>query len=210
MACSVGSKVQSKNDHMVNENFEKISMISGTAEIDIWIDETVLVGIVSTDSASESRYNELLSKTDLVWYEPPVRGIPLPTYGEPISVIFKMLKRKDGEKISQENCESLQLLRETYSENFGPGIFYESGETWGVLSNVITVGFKYGTSEAFIQKQLKSLGATRIMSTDPPEHYRVEFPKDWGYKIIDVGKDLFKLDEVNFVENQFQVIDSFD
>lgn len=207
IACSPAPRQVFETDTMVNENKEALLMPAGTGEEKIWIDRSLIVGIVSVDSSLESKYSDLVEKVDMEWYTPPVSNLQIGVHGEPSPVIFKMLKRKDGQPISNDNSAELEVLRETFPINFGPGMFYETGQVWGILTNVITIRFERETSEATIQDLLKAAGAERIMPIDH-EFYRAEFPKRWGYKIIDVGKELFKLEEVNYVENQYNVINT--
>lgn len=188
-------------------NLKEHTMMNGSQLEKIWIDESVIVGIVSDNLTGLDSISEVLKELKLEWYSPPISRIQLENYGEPNPVSFRMLKKLDRMLVSKENSNELKKLRELYWDNFGPGIFYESGKTWGVLSNVITIQFERNISQGKIDELLTSINASKTLQMGENE-YRIEYPMSWGYKVLDIAKELFELKEVNYVENQYRVINS--
>ncbi len=187
-------------------DMKESTMMNGEQQYKIWIDKSLIVGIVSDnyiglDSLSEM-LNELKLECDTSLSIRTEIGIPKSLSN------FTFLKKMDETPVSQENSHELEKLRERYGNSFGPGIFYESGKILGVLSNAITVQFEQRISQERIDEILKSIKATKIVKIRENE-YHVECPKSWGYKVLDVSKVLFELKEVRYVENQYRVIKSF-
>lgn len=211
-SCSSGKVVDGSKSSIPKNQVEERAMnrvvgtiMVGTRVEKIWMDESVIVGIVSENYVGLEDLTEVLKGLELEWYTPQIIGILPENHERYNPSYFKQLKRVDGKPISQDNSPELAQLRTLYWDNFGPGMFYESGQTWGVLSNVINVRFERAVDKKTIEKILKSTQAIKI-SQVVEEEYRVEYPKRWGYKILEVAKELFELEKVNYVENEYRVI----
>jgi len=185
---------------------EEYTMMTGETEVKIWIDKYIIVGIIHDNTTYIDSLSEVLNELKLEW---DTSSVIRTNIGIPISPSsFTFIKRTDDKPISQENSSELEKLRAKYSSNIGPGIYYETGKVWGVLSNSLTVYFERGTNEERISEILNSSKAIKYIQVRENQ-YHVVFPKNWGYKVIDVGKQLFELEEVRAVENQFRAIKTF-
>lgn len=195
---SVASVISSKI------NLEKHTMIQGDQEVKIWIDLSIISGIVGDNYLNLDSVSAVLEDLNLEEDTSPVirRDIiihPIPTSD------FAFFKRTDNEPFSQENSPELEKLRTLYWNNFGPGIYNENGIISGILSYSVTVYFESHTSQDRINEILSLSKATKFFR-QVENGYHVEFPKSWGYKVIDVAKQIFEFQEVKSVEHKIHHI----
>jgi hypothetical protein len=178
-------------------------ILAGGGQQKVFINHYIVVGIMDSNSPYLDSIATTLKSLNLVWDDSKVIrtdfGLP------PYSINFNFFKREDKKSISYENSLELKKLRELYWNNFGPGIYDSSGRISGVLSNSLTVKFKRGIDKDSASQILTSYEATKFIEVRVDE-YHVEFPKSWGYKILDVAKEINEYNEVQYVENQIQTI----
>lgn len=194
---------------MVNVTFsekkvlEEYTIMTGEQETKIWIDRSIIAGIVHDSYPNLDSVSQVLHDLKLEWDTSPVlRTSPEMT---PSTSHFTFIKRTDGKPISQENSPEFEKLREQFGDNFGPGIFNENGIILGVLSNSITVYFERGTSQDRINEILTLSKATKFIEVRENQ-YHAEFPKSLGYEVIAIAKYIFNFKEVSSVENKINVI----
>ena len=194
----------------VKSKLRKGHLLLGDRTEKCYFNNHLIVGIVTKALMKTESIEIILNDLELEWNMDSKKTIQPIRIGRRQDFSFGVLRKKSRQRFTKENCKELELLRNEYLSNFGPGIYHKSGEIWGVLSNTLKVGFKKGMEKEKIEELLQSYGAIRITlrPSQSYDRYIVDFPKHLGYEIIDIGDNLLKLDEVNFVANQYQVINN--
>lgn len=187
------------------EKLSKSEFMNGDKSIPVWTNESLIVGLALVSPVSKDSMHEVMNEFDLKPYGPKSIGM---SFGGNIGsggLNYSFLAHSDGSKILHKGSPELKRLRELYMDSFGPGIYSESGEVRGVLSNFILVTLasrKEMKDLDPILKRTKALGAVRYRGNQ----YRIEYPKEWGYKVLEVGSQLLRHRIITSVENETRVI----
>ncbi|GGH64795.1 hypothetical protein [Phaeocystidibacter marisrubri] len=184
-------------------NLEVNSMVSGSSELEIWINRTLVVGTVMPGMDSLSC---LLEELDLEADTDRVVRYRIDVHPQP-SISYSFYKRNDRAPIDSKHSRALAELRSAYFDNFGMGLYDENGIAYGVFSNIITVDFAPRTPVDRIDQILNTHEATRFFRWRE-NTYHVEFSKGIGYDILEVAKSLLNYDEVTGVNHRIRVINS--
>ena len=116
---------------------------------------------------------------------------------------FIPFRRKDNQPFSAEEGAALQQLRTQFGDSFGPVVISESRVLQGALQPQLLVRFRSDPSEEAAAAALKAYGATNQRFLVDQAAYLVDFPKHWGYKMADIGKQLLSDEQVTYVENRY-------
>lgn len=180
-----------------------VTMINGDKEVTIRINKHVVAGMVPlypADSISKT-LNELNLEP---YHSDDVSSIP--PGGQPTGG-FTLYKSAHNKAISANRSRELEKLRTLYPDSFGPGIYDEHGAITGILTHKIYVAVEPYVGEWRIKRLLKSGKAIKIQRAgqiDTYHQYRVEFPKSWGYRILDVAKQISRHKKVKYVDHQIR------
>lgn len=195
------SLLNAKKNH-----FKKDLLYTGGKPTTVYVDKSRIVGIVDFSYMDSGSLSTLLKDLGLE-LTPPRTFTFDHNYGpSPSAVHFVFVKKAGDNSIANGNSEELTVLREQFGRNFGPGIYDESGRISGVLSNAITIKFKSGTSKEKMKSILATFNTSRVIEMSPPYTFRLEFPNDFGYKVLDICDQFNKYESVEYIQNHIRHI----
>jgi len=142
------------------------------------------------DSSNNVEFENLLNELGLV------RQVK--NSGNNTLVIFR---KKKEEEFSTSNSQVLQRLRQRYGDVFGPVVLNSNYTLRGALLNELIVKFTSDTDQNEAEAYFAKFGATQVYYQVHQSAYKVVFPDSWGYKIVDVGKEIFDHERISYVEN---------
>lgn len=184
-------------------SLELSAMVQGNVVKKVWIDKSLVVGIVMPNMDS---LPELLNDNNLEPHVDRVIRIQLGSYPTS-SINYSFYSRTDGESINTQYSQELQELRSAYGDHFGVGIYNEQGIIVGVLSNSITVDFERRTPISTIDSILSEPKPVRFFRWRDNTYY-VEYEKGIGYELLNVAQSLLEYDNVESISHQINVINS--
>lgn len=202
-SCSSGKVVdgsKSSSRTSMNNHLRKGTLAMGNVLQPYLFNDYQIAGmdISKTNKARSEEFDALLLELGLIRIEDMVQNGSPPT--------FISFKRKDNQPFHPDNDIALEQLRVHFGDSFGPVVIHESHVLQGALQPQIIVKFKQDVSDKDALSILREYKAIDHVFLVDQGAYLVHFPKGWGYKMMDVGKQLLSDERIVYVENRYFAI----
>lgn len=156
------------------------------------------VDISKVDTSRSQAFNALLIELGLE------RIIDTSPFHEPQT--FICYRKRDNDPFLIEEDKIIETLRYLYGDSFGPVVLNELKRLQGALQNKLIVKLNQETANDAARNIFEKYGAEDFTFMVDQQAYLVEFPKDWGYKLIDIGKRMLEDEQISYVENSINTI----
>lgn len=195
------TEVQPNKHSSMNNKLYKGQLLAGEELQEYFFNDYLIAGtdFSLADISRKEEFESLLKELNLMRVETE-DGL------ENSSQLFIQFKKTDNQPFSKESDTTLKIIRNNFGNSFGPVVYMNPNFLQGALNNQVIVKFIGELSSDKENEILKGYGCTSSFFMVDQQAYLVEFPRDWGYVITDVGKKMLANEQILYVENLYHPV----
>ncbi len=198
VGCSTATLIETRenNAEMRNEALRTGFLAEGDVSNTYYFNDDLIAGKSKSyvDAAKQAQFNTMLEALELV-------NVNADQNFSNAEIVF--LKRKDGRAFSYKNDPALAQLRKAFGLDFGPVILDTTHAFQGGLKNQIIVKFSSEISDSLASKIITDYGGVNAYYMTDQKSFIVDFPLDWGFHLVDVGKKMLHDRRIIFCQNLY-------